>query len=30
AKDFERTIASAEAWFLIASVQLLIRRLSRP
>jgi putative transposase len=30
AKDFERTIASAEAWFLIASVQLLSRRLARP
>lgn len=28
-KDFERTIASAEAWFLIASVQLLTRRLAR-
>jgi putative transposase len=30
AKDFERTIASAEAWFLIASVRLLSRRLARP
>jgi putative transposase len=29
AKDFERTVASAEAWFLIASVQLLTRRLAR-
>lgn len=29
AKDFERTIASAEAWFLIASVRLLSRRLAR-
>jgi putative transposase len=29
AKDFERTIASAEAWFLIASVRLLTRRLAR-
>jgi putative transposase len=30
AKDFERTIASAEAWLLIASVRLLSRRLARP
>lgn len=30
AKDFERTIASAEAWFLIASVRLLSRCLARP
>ena len=30
AKDFERTIASAEAWFLIAAVNLLSRRLARP
>jgi putative transposase len=29
AKDFERTIASAQAWFLIASVRLLSRRLAR-
>jgi putative transposase len=29
AKDFEKTIASAEAWFLIASVRLLARRLAR-
>jgi putative transposase len=29
AKDFERTIASAEAWFLIASVRFLSRRLAR-
>ncbi|HEY2685528.1 MAG TPA: IS5 family transposase, partial [Steroidobacteraceae bacterium] len=29
AKDFERTIESAEAWFLIASVRLLSRRLVR-
>ena len=29
AKDFERTIACAEAWFLIASVRLLSRRLAR-
>jgi putative transposase len=29
AKDFEGTIASAEAWFLIASVRLLSRRLAR-
>lgn len=29
AKDFERTIASSEAWFLIASVRLLSRRLAR-
>lgn len=29
AKDFERTIESAEAWFLIASVRLLTRRLAR-
>jgi transposase len=26
AKDFEATIASAKAWFYLASVQLLIRR----
>ena len=29
AKDFERTIASAEAWVMIASVRLLSRRLAR-
>jgi putative transposase len=29
AKDFERSIASAEAWFLIASVRLLCQRLAR-
>jgi len=29
AKDFEATIASAEAWVMIASVQLLTRRLAR-
>src|SRR5258707_3273827 len=29
AKDFETSIASAEAWFLIASVRLLSRRLAR-
>jgi putative transposase len=29
AKDFERTIASAEAWLLIASVRLLCQRLAR-
>lgn len=29
AKDFETTIASAEAWIMIASVQLLMRRLAR-
>ena len=30
AKDFERTIASAEAWVLIANVRLLSCRLARP
>ncbi len=30
AKDFEATIASAEAWIMIASIQLMIRRLARP
>jgi putative transposase len=30
AKDFERTIASETAWVLLASVQLLTRRLARP
>jgi putative transposase len=29
AKDFERTIESAEAWFLIASIRLLCQRLAR-
>jgi transposase len=29
AKDFERTIASSEAWFLIAAAKLLSRRLAR-
>jgi putative transposase len=29
AKDFEQTVASAEAWFLIASVTLLSKRLAR-
>ena len=29
AKDFEATIASAEAWLFLASVQLLTRRLAR-
>ena len=29
AKDFERTIASSEAWFMIASVRLLSRRLAK-
>jgi putative transposase len=29
AKDFEATIASAEAWFLIANVRMLARRLAR-
>ncbi len=30
AKDFEKTIESAEAWPLIASIQLLTRRIARP
>ncbi len=30
AKDFEATIASAETWIMIASVQLMTRRLARP
>jgi putative transposase len=30
AKDFEASIASAEAWVLIASIRLLSRRLARP
>ena len=29
AKDFEKTIESAEAWLLIASIQLLTRRIAR-
>ncbi len=29
AKDFEATIASAEAWLMIASIQLLVRRIAR-
>jgi transposase len=29
AKDFEATIASAEAWIMIASIRLLVRRLAR-
>ncbi|MGO8907934.1 MAG: IS5/IS1182 family transposase, partial [Bradyrhizobium sp.] len=29
AKDFEASIASAEAWVLIASIRLLSRRLAR-
>ncbi|MET3585258.1 putative transposase [Pseudorhizobium tarimense] len=29
ARDFERTIASAEAWILVASIRLLTRRLAR-
>jgi putative transposase len=29
AKDFEKTLASSEAWFLIASIRLLSRRLAR-
>ncbi|HEX8484912.1 MAG TPA: IS5/IS1182 family transposase, partial [Sphingomonas sp.] len=29
AKDFERTIASAEAWILVANIRLLTRRLAR-
>jgi putative transposase len=29
AKDFEATIASAETWIMLASVQLLARRLAR-
>jgi putative transposase len=29
AKDFEATIESAEAWVMIASVRLLVRRLAR-
>lgn len=30
AKDFEQTIASAAAWLVIASVQFLARRITRP
>jgi transposase len=30
AKDFEATIASAEAWIFIASIRLMVRRLARP
>ena len=30
AKDFERTIASAEAWVFIANIRMLTRRLARP
>ena len=29
-RDFEATIASAEAWIMIASIRLLSRRLARP
>ena len=29
AKDFEKTIASAEAWILVANLRLLTRRLAR-
>ena len=29
AKDFEATIAGAEAWLMIASIQLLVRRIAR-
>jgi len=29
AKDFEASIASAEAWLMIASIQLLVRRMVR-
>jgi len=29
AKDFEKTIESVEAWLLIASIQLLSRRIAR-
>ena len=29
AKDFEGTIASAQAWLMIASIQLLVRRIAR-
>lgn len=30
ARDFEKTIASAEAWILVASIRMLSRRLARP
>ncbi|MTK63912.1 MAG: IS5 family transposase, partial [Methanobacterium sp.] len=30
AKDFEETIASAEAWIFIASIRLMVRRMARP
>ena len=30
ARDFEKTIASAEAWIFVASIRLLTRRLARP
>jgi len=30
AKDFERTIASAEAWIFVANIRLLTRRIARP
>jgi putative transposase len=30
AKDFEATIASAEAWVFIASIRLMVRRMARP
>ena len=30
AKDFEATIASALAWLMVASIQLLVRRLANP
>ncbi|KAB2873461.1 MAG: IS5/IS1182 family transposase, partial [Bauldia sp.] len=30
AKDFETTIASAEAWILIASIRLMLRRMAAP
>ncbi len=29
AKDFETTIANAQAWLMIASIQLLVRRIAR-
>ena len=30
ARDFEKTIASAEAWILVASIRMLTRRIARP
>ncbi|MGL4443288.1 MAG: IS5/IS1182 family transposase, partial [Alsobacter sp.] len=30
AKDFEATIASAQAWIMVASIRLLVRRLASP